>query len=61
EQEFKKAINCYQDLAEPIEKFFDNVLVMDKDKKLQKNRLALLWQISQFSNQLFITSDLIVK
>ena len=61
EQEFKKAINCYQDLAEPIEKFFDNVLVMDKDKKLQKNRLALLWQISQFSNQLFIAPDLIVK
>lgn len=61
EQEFKKAINCYQDLAEPIEKFFDNVLVMDKDKKLQKNRLALLWQISQLSNQLFIASDLIVK
>jgi len=60
-QEFKKAINCYQDLAEPIEKFFDNVLVMDKDKKFQKNRLALLLQISQLSNQLFIASDLIVK
>ena len=61
EQQFKKALNSYQDLAKPIEEFFNDVLVMSEDKKLQKNRLTLLWHISQLSNQLFTTSDLVGK
>ncbi len=37
-------------LEEPINKFFDNVLVMDKDEKIRNNRLSLLLRIKELFN-----------
>ena len=34
-------------LKEPVDSFFDNVLVLDKDQDVRRNRLALLRQISE--------------
>jgi glycyl-tRNA synthetase beta chain len=33
-----------QDLVKPINVFFEKILVMDKDPKVRKNRIALLGQ-----------------
>ena len=38
----KEAAKSLEELVEPIEKFFDKVLVMDKDEKIKNNRIALL-------------------
>ena len=34
-------------LREPIDRYFDDVLVMAEDKALRRNRLAMCWQLSQ--------------
>lgn len=56
ESDYLKVLNQIKTLKEPIDNFFDNVMVMDKDEKLKNNRLALLneiktlfFQISDFS------------
>ena len=35
-------VKSLENLGEPIDKFFDKVLVMDKDEKIKNNRIALL-------------------
>jgi glycyl-tRNA synthetase beta chain len=39
------------DLKEPIDRFFDKVLVMDKDQEVRRNRLALLFRIKKLFNR----------
>jgi glycyl-tRNA synthetase beta chain len=39
------------DLKEPIDRFFDKVLVMDKDQEIRRNRLALLLRIKKLFNR----------
>jgi glycyl-tRNA synthetase beta chain len=39
------------DLKEPIDRFFDRVLVMDKDQEVRRNRLALLFRIKKLFNR----------
>ncbi len=41
-ENFINALKELTKLKEPIDNFFDNVLVMEKDEKLKKNRLSLL-------------------
>ncbi len=47
EEDFINALKELMKLRKPIDTFFDNVLVMDKDEKLKKNRLSLLKKIYQ--------------
>ena len=47
-------------LQGPIDNFFDNVLVMDKDKKLRQNRLNLLNNISIMFHQLADFSKIVI-
>ncbi len=47
--DYQNALTALADLREPVDTFFDNVMVMDKDEALKANRLALLNTIrSQF-------------
>ncbi len=34
-----------KELKDPVDKFFDNVMVMDKDPKIKENRLSMLAEI----------------
>ncbi|MBM6833883.1 glycine--tRNA ligase subunit beta [Megamonas hypermegale] len=43
--DYVKAIEEMQALTAPINNFFDNVMVMDKDEQIKNNRLALLKNI----------------
>lgn len=41
-EDFEGAIDALTELVAPIDAFFDNVMVMDKDETIRENRLALL-------------------
>lgn len=45
------AIDALKDLADPIDAFFDAVMVMDKDEQIKNNRLALLKSIAELVNK----------
>lgn len=44
-KDYKTAIDKMQELTAPINNFFNNVMVMDKDEQIKNNRLALLKNI----------------
>ncbi|MDD3149581.1 MAG: glycine--tRNA ligase subunit beta [Candidatus Gastranaerophilales bacterium] len=44
---YSKLVQKLEDAVPIIEKFFDDVLVMDKDEKIKNNRIALLGSIQQ--------------
>lgn len=43
--DYAEALEAMTSLRDPIDTFFDNVLVMDKDEEIRRNRLALLTRI----------------
>ena len=43
--EYEQALSKLADLRQPVDSFFDDVMVMDKDEKLKANRIALLSKI----------------
>lgn len=45
EGNYTQALLEMKGLKEPVDKFFDKVLVMDKDEKIRLNRLSMLWEI----------------
>lgn len=49
--DYQAALTQLADLREPVDTFFDNVMVMAEDEALKANRLALLNTLrSQFMN-----------
>lgn len=54
---YEDALKSLVSLREPVDQFFDQVMVMDEDKKLRNNRLALL---NQLSNTFLKIADLSV-
>ncbi|MEJ2656310.1 MAG: glycine--tRNA ligase subunit beta [Desulfobacterales bacterium] len=44
---FDQALREIARLRDPVDAFFDDVMVMSKDKKIRNNRLSLLWMISE--------------
>jgi glycyl-tRNA synthetase beta chain len=55
EQNYRQALERLAVLREPVDSFFDSVMVMDEDPVLRKNRLALLSRMRQLFLQ---TADL---
>jgi glycyl-tRNA synthetase beta chain len=45
EKNYADAILKMRSLKEPIDRYFDEVLVMDKDEKIRRNRISMLWGI----------------
>lgn len=46
-QDYAGAIDALRDLAAPIDALFDAVMVMDKEEKIRRNRLALLFAVDR--------------
>jgi glycyl-tRNA synthetase beta chain len=44
--DYQQALAILADFREPVDRFFDEVMVMDPDETLRNNRLALLGQVS---------------
>jgi len=45
QHDYAQALNKLSALRQPVDTFFDNVMVMDKDEALKNNRIALLAKI----------------
>ncbi|MGH8223531.1 MAG: DALR anticodon-binding domain-containing protein, partial [Woeseiaceae bacterium] len=45
ERAYTEALTALAALREPVDRFFDDVMVMTEDQQLQKNRLALLAEL----------------
>lgn len=46
-KDYEQYLKQLQEINPSVEKFFDDVLVMDKDEKIKQNRLALLSLLKQ--------------
>jgi len=58
-REYKKAFKLLGNLCEPVDEFFDQVLVMDKDNNIRKNRVALIKKIGILFNQVADLSKIV--
>lgn len=58
-KEYKKVFKLLGDLCEPVDEFFDQVLVMDKDNNIRKNRIALIKKIGILFNQVADLSKIV--
>jgi glycyl-tRNA synthetase beta chain len=56
--EFTKALRALSSIRQPVDRFFEEVLVMDEDRTLRGNRLALLRGLSEAMNQVADISKL---
>lgn len=45
ERNYPEALSIMKTLKEPVDKFFEHVLVMDENADLRMNRLSMLWEI----------------
>jgi glycyl-tRNA synthetase beta chain len=58
-KEYKKVFKLLGDLCEPVDEFFNQVLVMDKDNNIRKNRIALIKKIGMLFNQVADLSKIV--
>jgi len=58
-KDYNKTFKLLGDLCEPVDEFFDQVLVMDKDKDIRKNRIALIKKIGILFNQVADLSKIV--
>ena len=58
-KEYKKVFNLLGDLCKPVDEFFDQVLVMDKDEEIRKNRISLIKKIGILFNQVADLSKIV--
>jgi len=58
-KEYKKIFKLLEDLCGPVDEFFDQVLVMDKDNDIRKNRIALIKKIGILFNQVADLSKIV--
>ncbi len=58
ERRYAEALQTLAGLKEPVDAFFDNVMVMDEDLALRNNRLALLQQLGDVFGQIADISQL---
>lgn len=59
ENKYYEAIRTLSNLKEPINSFFDKVLVMDKNEEIKQNRLALIKNIHKLALQIIDFSKLV--
>jgi len=59
--DFSKAQRIVLTIGSSIDNFFDNVLVMAEDKRIKRNRLALLQQVSKLFSQIADYSEVVIE
>ncbi|MFH1277409.1 MAG: glycine--tRNA ligase subunit beta [Candidatus Eisenbacteria bacterium] len=59
--EYREAMERLLTLRDPIDRFFEKVLVMDKDQKVRANRIALLRGVSQLFLRLADLSKVVLE
>lgn len=61
ERDYRQSLTELRQLKEPVDRFFDRVLVMDKDKTTRENRLALLGQIADLFSKIADFSKIVTE
>ncbi|WP_427339562.1 glycine--tRNA ligase subunit beta [Caloranaerobacter sp. DY30410] len=61
EREYDRALDTLIDLKEPIDNFFDNVMVMVEDEDMKNNRLGLIKKISDMMLSICDLSKIVIK
>ncbi len=61
DRKYEEVLSRLVSLREPVDRFFDKVMVMDKDQKLRDNRLALLRNIVKLFMEIADFSSIVVK
>lgn len=61
DRKYADLLAANDELAAPVNAFFDAVMVMDKEEKVKNNRLALLNQVKKQVNQVADLSQLVMK
>ncbi len=61
EGDFAKAQRMIFRMRTPLDNFFDHVLVMSDDRKIRKNRIALLQEISQLLGRIADYAQIVVE
>jgi glycyl-tRNA synthetase beta chain len=59
-QDFVGAIDALTELTAPIDKFFEEVMVMDKDEAIRNNRLGLLKSIDSLTGRVADFSKIVL-
>jgi len=59
--DFSRAQRIVLTIGSSIDNFFDNVLVMAEDKRIKRNRLALLQQVSKLFSQIADYSEVVIE
>ncbi len=57
---YDQALDAIAQVADPVDAFFDHVLVMDKDEKLRQNRLTLLGNLQRVFRMVADFSRLVI-
>ena len=60
-RDYRQALVALTQLKEPVDRFFDSVLVMDKDQKIRENRLALLGRIADLFSHIADFSKIVTE
>lgn len=60
-KEYGQALEAIAEVADPVDAFFDHVLVMDKDEKRRRNRLALLGNLKRVFRMVADFSRLVIS
>ena len=59
DNKYNEALDNLLELREPIDDFFDNVMVMDKDIKIRELRLSLLYRVREVFSQFGDFSEIV--
>jgi len=59
--DFSKAQRIVLTIGSSIDNFFDNVMVMAEDKRVKRNRLALLQEVSKLFDQIADYSEVVIE
>ena len=60
----ERYLDCFkllEQLEEPLDSFFENVMVMIDDPAIRENRLGLLAQIRNLGEQLFVAGQIVIQ
>ncbi len=60
-RDYKTAFSLFASLEQPINNFFENVMVMDEDEGIKNNRLALLQAIVSMTAELADLTQIVVE
>jgi len=60
-QKYEKTFELLENLCQPIDDFFDAILVMDKHQDIRQNRLALIKRVGLLFNQIADLSKIVLE